>query len=136
MTTAKELHAAVLARLATITSIQTYNGDVPDHPPASGSGRAYPYAVVWAGPGAPDPEADVAAQPRGELAYEARVTVASGSIDWTLETVALVRARLHHVDILPGVRLREEPLGTPVSKDPDTAPVRWFIPLAFRCLTP
>lgn len=136
MTTVDALHAAVLAALRGISSIQVYDGDVPPSPPAAASGRVYPYAIVWPGAGTPDPEPNVAAEQRGELAWEERVTVASGSVDWTVKTISLVRARLHNVEILPGVRLREEPLGTPVTKDPDADPHRWFVPLAFRCLTP
>ena len=136
MTTPLELHAAVLDALEAIATVQVFDGDVPAKPPAAADGRVYPYAVAWPGAGTPDPEPDVAAQPRGELAYEERVTVASGSVTWTLQAVQLVRARLHHVEILPGVRLREERLGVPATKDPDTSPVRWYVPLAFRCLTP
>lgn len=139
MSTPAELHAAVLAALQTMSTVTVYDGVVPKSLPADGSGRVYPYAVVWSGAGAPpDPtERDVAALPGGTgLAWTTQVTVASGTPGWTLAAIPLVRQRLHLVEIIPGVRLEEELGDLRIQEDRDTDPSRWFAPLPFRALTP
>ncbi|MEV7962410.1 hypothetical protein [Oerskovia paurometabola] len=138
MTDAVALHAAVVAVLSEVRSVTWYDdGVVPANPKADTAGRVYPYAVLYPGVGHRPAEAvAVDAQPGPELAWRTQVTVAAGTRTWCMQAAQLTRARLDHCEIAPGVTLVEVPTGLLVQKDPDVSPLRWFVPLYFRALTP
>lgn len=143
MTAPADLHAAVLARLEPLTTVAVYDSQVgrlrdgsAQEPAGDAAGRAYPYAVLWPTPGwTPGEGRNLEYDAGGALTWDARVTVASGDPTWTLQAVALVRARLDAWPILAGARLTELEGATDVVPDRDTTPPRWFVPLTFRAVT-
>ncbi|QAY69989.1 hypothetical protein [Xylanimonas protaetiae] len=134
MTSPEALHAALVARLRTIASLQVFEFQVPDKPAADGQGRVYPYAIVWPGAGTPGAESSITGA-AGER-WAATVNVAAGDPAWVLPATRLVRATLSMVELAPGVTLTEVPLGAVITKDPDTTPLRWFLPTQWAALTP
>lgn len=132
--TPADLHAATLARLRGLSTVNVYDSTVPDSPPADTDRRVFPYAVLWPIPGSvPDAARNLEHDPDGSLMWDARVTVASGDPFWTLQALDLVRARLEGWRPAPGSVLGEvETGGVTVQQDTDTTPVRWFVPLQFR----
>ncbi|ACZ29570.1 hypothetical protein Xcel_0531 [Xylanimonas cellulosilytica DSM 15894] len=134
MTAPDVLHTALMTRLRAITSLQVFEFQVPDKPPADGQGRVYPYAVVWPGAGTPGPESTVTGA-SGDM-WAASVNVAAGDPAWVLPAVTLVRQALSLLTLAPGITLTEVPLGGVVTKDPDVAPARWFLPTSWAALTP
>ncbi len=140
MTTARQLHEGTLALLRQITGLTVYSGRVDDNPPSDRrTGLVKPYAVLWAQPGVfPDEEAGTPSDDdTGELDWEARVTVASGDPDWTLDAAVDVRAKLSRARVVPQAgRLKEPPgLEVPILQDKDVKPSRWYVPLVFNTLT-
>jgi len=137
---AVELHAATMTLLHTISSITAYDSKVPNSPRAEpGSKRVYPYAVLWPNVGSfPAYEGEsVSNEDQGELAWEARVTVASGDPWWTLAAAAEVRRLLSRTRVHPRAGLLAEPPGAvpSVQEDSDPDPVRWFVPLVFTTMS-
>ncbi len=134
-----DLHAALLDRLAAIPNVTVYDADVPEAPPADpDDGRVYPYAVAWGSGGfTPDQARALDGDAYGGLDWTARVTVAAGDPGWCLQAVHRVRAVLDgHVLTATAGPLIEEPGDPGLLRDPDTTPVRWYVPLVFRCLNP
>lgn len=133
MSTAADLHAAVWAILDALPTVNAFDGDVPSAPPADGTGRVLPYAVLWPGPGG-DP-ADASLRGGGALTWDAQVTVAAGDIRWLLQAVDVVRAALADAWTAPGASpLRDvTPASRTVMRDTDVTPLRYFVPLLFRC---
>ena len=132
--TPAELHTTALNRLQGLTTLTVYDSEVPANPVADSRGRVYPYTVLWPVPGNTTEAArNLEADAQGGLMWDARVTVASGDSMWTLEALALVRARLEGFRLAPGSMLTEVDVGgTTVQRDPDTTPARWYVPLQFR----
>ncbi len=139
MTRETDLHDAALALLREVPGITVYDGDVDDRPPAFKDGRVKPYAVLWSTPGSfPDEAASTLCDTdTGELAWSARVTVASGHPRWTLEASGDVRRKLSKARLLPASGLLREPLGYEpvIEKDRDVKPLRWFAPLVFYTMS-
>src|SRR5690554_786391 len=132
--TPADLHAATLARLEGLTTVNVYDSTVPDSPPADSAGRVYPYVVVWPVPGnTPEATRNIEADAAGGFTWDARVTVASGDPTWTLQALQLVRGRLEGWRATPGSILTEvDTGGITVQEDTDATPSRWFVPLQFR----
>lgn len=132
--TPADLHAATLARLQGLTTMNVYDSTVPDSPPANSAGLVFPYVVLWPVPGNTTEAArNIEADAAGGLTWDARVTVASGDPTWTLHALHLVRGRLEGWRILPGNQLGEvDTGGMTVQEDTDITPSRWFTPLQFR----
>jgi hypothetical protein len=131
--TALDLHAAVKARLATLTSMTGYpDGNVPDKPPADASGRVYPYWVMWPTlPGERADDLDLAGEP-GPETWDGRVTVAAGDPTWCHQAALAVRDLLQGWTPGPHLgRLTDSGVRVVVSKDPDVMPPRWFAALVF-----
>lgn len=139
MTRARVLHDATIALLEEIVGLTVYSGRVDDSPPTDRkTGRVKPYAVLWANPGIfPNAEASVGDEDEGELLWEARVTVASGDPDWTLDSAADVRLKLSRARLGPGGSVLREPYGleVPITIDRDVKPSRWYVPLVFSTMT-
>lgn len=135
---ARELHQAALTLLRT-TSVTTYDGQVPDDVPINAAGQVKPYAVLWPSPGSfPSYEASpLSEQDAGELAWTCRVTVAAGDPWWVLDAAAGIRSLLSRARLVPRAGLLKEPEGymPQVQKDPDSKPVRWFVPLVFDTMS-
>lgn len=135
MTTPDELHTATLAILEAIPHMTVLDSEVPDDLPKDAAGRVYPYTVLWPSAGYRPNEIadDLAGTPDGTLEWPVQVTVASGDVMWTLGAVRVVRAALAGAWLTPRTgRLREDPAAPSVTRDPDTTPARWFVPLLFR----
>lgn len=134
MSTLRDLHVAVLNRLAVLSDLTVYDGEVPPNIPADASGRVDTYAVVWFTPGSvPDAARNLEHDPQGGLTWDARVTVAGGRKWDVIDAIGTVRSRLEGWRPVPGSLLAEvDTGGTTVQRDPDTSPPRWFVPLQFR----
>jgi hypothetical protein len=130
------LHATTATQLRTIDSVTVFEGQVPSAPPAdAGTGRVYPYVVLWGAPGfTPEEARNLEGDADGGLEWPVQVTVAAGDLTWCLGAVGLVRAALDGFRV-PGGRLAEELGGPGVQVDEDTRPVRFYVPLFFRSLT-
>lgn len=130
-----QLHRATLAHLRLLTTMPTHNGDVPGAPRADGAGRVYPYAVLWPSPGADALEQSVTRETGTE--WWCSITVAAGDVDWLMDAVDLVRAHVDGFLVAPGATLVDvTPAARTIQRDPDVKPARWYVPLAFRTLTP
>lgn len=128
-----DLHTALLARLRTVPHLTVFDGYVPDAPPADATGRVYPYAVIWPGPGGDPTDADLITG--GALTWFTRVTVAAGDLNWCMQAITPVRAALRDRRLHPQASpLRDEtPASRVAMRVTDVTPVRWFFPLQFRC---
>jgi hypothetical protein len=133
------LHAGVLTALRRITTITVYDNVVPDHPPATADGRVYPYVVLWADPGIrPAASRELESATSGDLTWQAVLTVASGDVMWTLDTVSLVRSALDGTVLTPwAAPLEEDPTITnlPVLKDRGVNPARHYVQLTYLTTT-
>lgn len=127
-----------MTRLKTIETVTTYEGEVASSPPAQpGSGRVYPYVVAWPSAGhTPEEQERALTGHDGALDWPVQLTVAAGEVEWCLDAADLVRARLENHELLPGITLQEDPSGPPIQPDRDAHPVRFYVPLLFRALTP
>lgn len=141
MTTPADLHAAVLAALDALPTVAAYDGAVPvalTHPAhADSTGRVYPYAVVWPSPGGEHDERGLCGPLTG-MRWTVQVTVAAGTPTWCLQAVTVVRAALvglQLVDATVSPLVDETPRSRLVTRDDDTTPPRWFVPLQFGCVT-
>ena len=136
MTTAAQLHAAVWAALDALPTVTAYDGDVPTKPPADASGRVYPYAVLWPSPGATPGDGPLGCISPG-VDWLEQVTVAAGTPTWCLQAVDVVRAALVGLQLAPDVSplVDETPRSRLLSRDDDTTPPRWYVPLQFGCVT-
>lgn len=136
--TAVHLHRAALALLRT-TTVPAYDGTVPDDVLVNVAGKVKPYAVLWGSPGSfPSYEgAPLSEDDAGELSWTCRVTVAAGDPVWVLEAAVGIRALLSRARLLPRAGVLKEPEGyaPQVQKDPDSKPVRWFLPLVFDTMS-
>lgn len=136
------LHTAVLDRLADHASdVTVYDGVVASSPPSDSSGRVFPYAVVWRGPGTyPGIEAETLAasdRDREALRWVCRVTVAAGKPSWLGDAVSMVRTALlgYRPSRLSG-RLSDEGTEPVMNTDRDITPVRYYVPLVFEMMAP
>ncbi len=138
MTSPADLHDSLVALLKTIGTVNVFDADVPDKPPADTSGKVFPYVVVWPSAGwYPADEADpLCAQPDGSLVWPVQLTVAAGNPAWVLPAAAAVRAKVAGVHLTSTAGpLREDAGAVNVQKDTDTSPTRWFVPLLYRAQT-
>lgn len=135
MTTAADLHAATLAVLED-TTVTVYDGAVPHHPPADATGRVFPYAVLWPSPGATPGDGPLGCTSPG-IDWLAQVTVAAGDPTWCLKAADVVRTALRGRQLARDVSplTDETPRSRVLSRDDDTTPPRWFVPLHFGCVT-
>jgi len=134
VTNPADLHVAAFAILDALPTVTAFDGDVPPNPPADKvSGRVYPYAVLWPGPGGDPVDADLVTG--GALTWVAQITVAAGDLTWCMQAVDVVRAALRDVWLLDAASpLRDEtPASRVVMRDTDPTPPRWYFPLLFRC---
>lgn len=137
MTAPAVLHTALLDLLRGMPTVSVYEGDVPTSPPADAAGRVYPYVVLWPTAGHPPLERPLAGDSGTALEWAPQLTVAAGTTGWLLAAVKVVRDTVEGAALTPWSVLREDPTVTvTVQKDPDTSPVRWFLPLFFHTLTP
>ena len=138
MTTPEALHTALVTRLRGVLAgrVTVYDGDVPAAPPADGSGRVYPYCVVWPSPGGTPSETAVH-DTSGALDWYAQITVAAGDPTWCMQAVTVVRGATFTGPLVEGdgPLVDETPRSVTVTRDPDVTPRRWFVPLFAGCLT-
>jgi hypothetical protein len=139
LVTATELTTAAETLLNT-THLGVYVGDVPTKPPAHTDGRVLPYAVIWATPGfMPDYSRSIGGDDGIDsgLEWPVQVTVAAGDPAWCLTAAVAARRALAGAVLVAGCSaLREDATTSPILRDPDVDPPRWFTPLLYRCVTP
>lgn len=135
MTTLADLRTAVLAALTGITSITVHDGDVPDRPAADSAGRVYPYALLWPDTGFIPAEHQPLGRVDVGLTWDARVTVAAGTVDWLTTAVPLVRGALAGLVPTPFASPLVELPTTGADIDRGTTPPRFYAPLTFRTHT-
>ena len=133
MTRLADLHAEVLAALRAITTVTSYDGDVPTSPPSQPDGRVLPYAVLWPAAGGSPQERPLGGC-TGLLTWSPRVTVAAGEVGWCLDAISLVRATLadRYLAAASGYLREITPASRSLMRDVDTDPVRWYLPLEFE----
>jgi len=137
MTDAATLHSVFWARLEAITTIDTYDAEVPATPPLDPDGRVRKYAVLYASPGNLHATALDGGQ-RGILG-SAQVTCVGGDPARALACVDTVRTGVLGTVTVDGatrvIRARQEDPG-PVRTDPNVWPPRHYVPFELQLFAP
>ncbi|MCZ4497892.1 MAG: hypothetical protein JWQ74_445 [Marmoricola sp.] len=91
------------ARLAGVSGLSVYNGEIPGSPPvkmtggvADPSGRVAPYVVLWPSPGTPTREGRDLADTHQDLDWLIQLHVVAGYLEDLIFAVDQVDARLHN----------------------------------------
>lgn len=135
----KALADAVMARLGTVTNVVVYQGEAVNVPVMSASdSHVKPYVVLYASPGTPTIEQDVA-DTAVDLDWLFQITCAAGYPDDLHALVTRVDAALYRwTPTITGVVCGpcKPPPGFdpgPMGLDRDVTPHRPYMPLQYRC---
>lgn len=130
-------HDAILAKLQAVTTMTTYDAEVPSSPPADPDGRVHPYVVLHVTPGEPTIDSLAFTQNRLDLPFQ--VTCVGGDQNRCLFAVDKVRAALlGQVLTVTGRSL--SPIssdgsgGAPLPDD-DVTPPRHFLAVLLRLVS-
>lgn len=138
MVGAAALHSAVWALLDAITTIDTYDGEVPATPPGAPDGRAREHAILYAAPGRP--QSVTLDAPQSSLAATFQVTCVGGDPARAAECVDTVRTALIGAAVDVGGKtafIRASDIDPGTFRDQDGVwPPRWYAPLLFSIFIP
>jgi hypothetical protein len=138
VTSVLDLYAAALVRLQAIEHVTTYEGTVPEQPPADEFGYVYPYLVLFPTPGyyPYDMAASLAASSGPELDWLVQVTCVGGTQARCLQAADAARGALVGQELLPFAGpLVEQQINIYPQVDRAVKPPRIFLPLQLRCMT-
>jgi hypothetical protein len=131
--TVRLLHAALLAMLAAIPGLNTYDGEVPATPPRDPDGRVHPYAVLYLSAGDRDESSLAGVQSLAQWSFQ--VTCVGGDPQraaWAVDKV--IAALLDQRPVMAGIsagRIRLDGDAGPLRRDDDVHPPRHWTPLLF-----